>query len=193
MKCLFTRHLASFSAAILIFASTSAVFAQNASDDDKHFVEAALKGGMAEVELGKLASQKGASSDVKQFGQKMVVDHTMMGDQMKAVAEKIGVTPPSMDTPSDMALKAKLEVLTGAAFDKAYISAMVKGHEDDLADFRKEIANGTSPAVKSVTSQGESLVERHLAMIRKIAQAHNVSASFRKPSPSTLASVTGSR
>lgn len=193
MKCLFARHLALFSAALLIFASTSAVFAQNASDDDKHFVEAALKGGMAEVELGKLASQKGASSDVKQFGQKMVVDHTMMGDQMKAVAEKIGVTPPSMDTPSDTALKAKLEVLTGAAFDKAYISAMVKDHEDDLADFKTEIANGTSPAVKSVTRQGESVVERHLAMIRRIAQAHSVSASFRKPSPSTLASVTGSR
>jgi hypothetical protein len=110
------------------------------------------------------------------FGEKMVVDHTALGDKMKAVAGEIGVTPPSMTTPSDMALKAKLELLSGDAFDKAYISAMVKDHEEDLKDFQQEVADASSPAVKTAARQGETVIAHHLAMIRKIAEAHNVSA-----------------
>ena len=162
------------SSAILL-ASTPVAFAQsNASDDDKKFVEAALKGGMSEVDLGNLAAKRGASEDVKHFGQMMVTDHTKLGDKMKIVAGDVGVTPPSVTTPSDIALKTKLELLSGDTFDKAYISAMVKDHEEDLKDFKKEAAGATSPEVKKAAREGELVVSHHLAMIRKIAQAHNV-------------------
>jgi putative membrane protein len=170
------KHLFTLSASALLFASTLGAIAQApASDDDKKFVEAALKGGMAEVDLGQLAAKKGNSQDVKTFGERMVADHTKLGDKMKVVAGQVGVTPPSMTSVSDMALKAKLEVLSGDSFDKAYISAMLKDHEDDLADFKKEIAEATSPAVKSAAEQGETLISHHLMMIKKIAAAHNVS------------------
>jgi putative membrane protein len=168
-------HIASICASAVLLAATSAAFAQsNASNDDKKFVEAALKGGMSEVDLGNLAVKKGASEDVKHFGQMMVEDHTKLGDKMKTVASEVGVTPPSMTTPSDIALKTKLEVLSGDTFDKAYISAMVKDHEEDLNDFKKEAAGATSPAVKKAAHEGELVVSRHLTMIRKIATAHNV-------------------
>jgi putative membrane protein len=176
MKSILLQRLVSISASAILLAATSVAIAQsNASDDDKKFVDAALKGGMSEVDLGNLAVKKGASDDVKMFGQKMVDDHTKLGDKMKAVAGQIGVTPPSMTGPSNMALKAKLEVLSGDAFDKAYISAMVKGHEEDLKDFKKEVAEGTSPAVKGAAREGEVVITHHLTMIRKIAQTHNVS------------------
>ena len=176
MKNISLRPVALFSASILLLATASAAFGQAPSDDDKHFVEAALKGGMGEVELGKLAAQKGASDDVKMFAQKMVTDHTKLGDKMKAVAAEIGVKPPDMSNAGSMAEKTKLEVLSGKTFDDAYISAMVKDHEDDLQAFKNEAANGTSPAVKRAAHQGETVVAEHLEMIRKIAQAHNVSA-----------------
>src|ERR1700761_9235028 len=140
-------HRTIYFAATLLFSSAAlsaslAAHAQAAaSDDDKHFVEAALKGGMSEVDLGQLAVKKGNSEDVKQFGQKMVDDHTKLGDKMKTVAGDIGVTPPSVQSAGGLATKAKLEVLSGDSFDKAYISAMVKDHEDDLADFKTEAAN----------------------------------------------------
>jgi putative membrane protein len=189
-----TQRLVSIAASLLLTAAPIALIAQaGASDDDKHFVEAALKGGMAEVELGKLAADKGASEDVKMFGRKMVEDHTKMGDQMKTVAAKVGVTPPSMSGAEAMAEKAKLEMLSGKSFDDAYIKAMVKDHEDDLADFKKEVETGTSLSVKNAARQGETVVSHHLAMIRKIAQDHNVTASYRKPSAATLASATGTR
>ena len=149
----------------------------SASTADKHFVTAALRGGMAEVDLGKLAAEKGASDDVKQFGQKMVTDHTQLGDQMKQVAQQIEVTPPSALSPADLALEAKLKMLSGNAFDKAYIQAMVKDHEADLADFNKEVAGGSSSVVTDAAREGKKVIQEHLNMIKKIAQTNNVASN----------------
>jgi len=169
------QRIASFSAAAVLLAVTSIATAQsNASDDDKKFVEAALKGGMSEVDLGQLAVKKGSSEDVKAFGQKMIDDHTKLGEKMKGVAGDIGVKTPGMTEASAIALKGELELLSGEAFDKAYIKAMVKDHEEDLRDFKKEIASGTSTEVKGAARQGEVVISHHLAMIRKIAASHNV-------------------
>lgn len=178
MKIACKHPFALLCAALLIVVCASNAKAQaGASDDDKKFVDAALKGGMAEIDLGKLAEKKGASEDVKQFGQMMVTDHTRLGEKMKTVAGEIGVKPPTMTTASDMAEKAELDVLSGKAFDEAYIKHMVKDHEDDLADFKKEEANTTSPAVKRVARHGEMVITKHLEAIKKIAAAHNVDVS----------------
>jgi putative membrane protein len=145
-----------------------------ASPADKHFVEKALQGGMAEVKLGQLASEKGSSDDVKQFGQKMVEDHTKLGDQMKQVAQQLGVTPPEGLSPQDRALQARLQALSGDQFDKAYIQAMVKDHKMDLSEFKKEAKMGKSPAVKDAAQQGQEVIAGHLQMIEQIAQKHNI-------------------
>jgi predicted outer membrane protein len=83
---------------------------EQASAADKAFVKDALKGGKAEVELGELASKKGNSEEVKQFGQKMVEDHTKLGDQMAGVAGQIGVDPPSIAIRKGQSPKAKAAI-----------------------------------------------------------------------------------
>ncbi len=82
---------------------------------DKEFVRKALEGGMAEVQLGQLATQKGSSDDVKQFGQQMVTDHTKLGDEMKQVAMQMGVNQPSGLSKSE-ALRRDKGVLHGTPF-----------------------------------------------------------------------------
>lgn len=172
----FTRNAALAGAGCLILLLTPAMRAQSsdASSDDKSFVTGALRGGMAEVELGQLAAQKGNSDDVKQFGQKMVDDHTKLGDQMKTVAGQIGVNPPSMLSPMDKALELRLKALSGDDFDKAYIRAMVKDHRKDLMDFKKEEAGGQSSTVKEAATKGEKVIAEHYRLIRQIAQTHGL-------------------
>ena len=127
--------------ALLFALSAPAVsMAQTATSDDKACVKDAIEGGNAEVELGQLAEQRAVNDDVKAFGKKMVDDHTQLGEQMKTVAGQIGVTPPKMIPPMDKALEVKLKMLSGDDFDQAYIKAMVKDHEQDLAAFKKETA-----------------------------------------------------
>lgn len=161
-------------ATLALGASALAQSAGDASDADKQFVSEALMGGMAEVQLGHVASQKGTSQDVKQFGQKMVEDHTKMGGQMKGVASQVGVTPPTLLSPKDQVIKTRLESLSGKQFDDAYIRAMVKDHEADLKAFQNEASTGTSQAVKDAASQGATVVSMHLEMIKKIAATHHV-------------------
>ena len=148
--------------------------AQGASANDKHFVRDALEGGNAEIELGHMAQDKGASDDVKQFGQKMVDDHTKMNDKMSQIATQIGITPPSGKPVVATATEGKLKVLSGDAFDKSYTRAMVKDHKDDLAAFKKEIATTSDPAIKQAATDGAQVVAEHLHMIESIAQKHNV-------------------
>lgn len=140
-----------------------------ASSADKAFVTQAAEGGMAEVQLGKIAAEKANNPDVKRFGQKMVDDHTDLNKQMKPVASAIGITPPAQLSPKDQALKKKLETLSGPAFDKAYMKAIVKDHTKDLAEFQKEASRGQSSAVKADAQQGGLVIKQHLQLAKKIA------------------------
>lgn len=155
-------------------------FSQNttsASSSDKKFVRSALEGGNAEVKLGQLAAQKGSSDDVKQFGQKMVDDHTKLGDQMKQIAEQQGINVPDGVPAKDKALEAKLNSLSGDAFDKAYIKAMVQDHKKDLSEFKKEASSGNDTSIKDAASQGAQVISEHLQMAQQMAQKHNVMSS----------------
>jgi putative membrane protein len=144
---------------------------------DKMFVENALKGGMAEVQLGQLALQKSSNDDVKQFAQKMVDDHTKMGDEMKPIAQQIGVKVPDGPSKKDKKTIAELQTLNGDAFDQAYIKDMVKDHKTDLNDFKTEAQDGSNPAVKQAASEGAQVIGQHLQMIEQIAQKDHTVAS----------------
>src|ERR1700743_284049 len=112
------------------------------SPADKTFMNKAAQGGMAEVELGQLATEKGQSDDVKKFGQHMVDDHSKGNDQLKALAGQKGVTLPSDLSAKDKALKDRLSKLSGTQFDHAYMTAMVNDHKVDIAEFKKEANSG---------------------------------------------------
>lgn len=143
---------------------------------DKQFVRSALEGGMAEVQMGQLAVQKSSNPDVKEFGQKMVDDHTKLGDQMKQVAAQMNVKLPDSLSSKDKSTIAKLSALDGDAFDKAYIKDMVKDHKKDEKEFKQEAINASNPALKGVVSQGAQVIGQHLQMIEQIAQKNNVAA-----------------
>jgi putative membrane protein len=179
MKSLYSSGQGILACLVLAAGTAGLASAQNGSDasmGDKHFVSEALKGGQAEVQMGQLAEQKGNSSDVKSFGRRMVKDHTKMGDQMKSVASEQGITSPTSPTIMQQAEIKKLMGLSGDDFDQEYIKAMVKDHESDLNEFKKEAQSGTSAKVKNAASQGATVISEHLAMIRQVAQAHGISA-----------------
>ena len=132
---------------------------------DTKFVQTAASGGMAEVKLGQLAVDKGSSDFVKQFGQKMVDDHTKANDDLKSVAQKDNITLPTGLMPKDQATYDRLSKLSGAAFDSAYIKDMTMDHKKDVADFTKESASGKNPDVKDFATRTLPTLKTHLQMI----------------------------
>ena len=143
--------------------------------DDQEFLRKAMQGGQAEVQLGQLAQQKSQSDDVKQFGQKMVQDHTQLGSQVvMPVAKSLGVKEAKGLSKKDKQLVATLEALSGPQFDQEYIRAMVKDHKQDLKEFKSEAEMTQDPNVKRAAQEGATVIEQHLQLIEQIAQKHNV-------------------
>jgi putative membrane protein len=100
------------------------------SAGDRDFVEDLTIAGKTEVELGNIAKERAASSEVKQFGEMMVRDHSKAGEALKQVAMQYAIPQPAgLDKPHTD-LKNKLSGLTGAEFDREYMRAMVEGHEN---------------------------------------------------------------
>jgi len=96
---------------------------------DQNFVNDMAIANMGEVELGKLAVAHGTNPEVKQFGQMMIDDHTKAGDQLRSVASMHNIQVPANLDDKHRELRDKLTNLTGAAFDREYMAAMVDGHE----------------------------------------------------------------
>ena len=148
--------------------------ANQPSPTDRLFVAKAMQGSQAEVQLGQLTLQKSQNEQVKQFAQRMIDDHTKLNDQMKPVAQQLGVTVPNQPSKKDRQTIAKLQALSGPAYDQAYIKDMVKDHKQDLSDFQMEASSGQDQTVKDAATQGSQVIAQHLQMIQQIAKDQNV-------------------
>jgi putative membrane protein len=122
---------------------------------DKSFMMNAAKGGMMEVEWGKLAAQNGQNADVKKFGNRMVTDHSKANSELMALAKEEGVSLPGAKSPGKW------------KSDKDYMGMMVKDHQADLAEFQKEAQSGTDPDVKAFAAKGAKMVSAHLKLAQE--------------------------
>lgn len=142
-----------------------------ASASEKAFMKKAADGGMTEVELGKLAADKGGSQEVKDFGEMMVKDHTKIGDNLKEVASKLDVTLPEKVGEKHQAKIDKLAKMSGAAFDKVYVNEMVMAHEKDIAAFEKAGKDAKNEDLKKFIDDSVPTMKEHLEMVKKFSQA----------------------
>ena len=136
---------------------------------DRLFLHEALAGGLAEAMLGQLAEQKGNTEDVKAFGKRMAEDHTALDEQLTPIAAQLGTDAPKKPGKQDEKDYAKLNGLTGAAFDQEYLAYMVKAHEKDLSAYQNELAVTNNAALKDAVNKGQAMIQQHLAIARKLA------------------------
>jgi len=141
---------------------------------DLAFMNEAAPGGMAEVELGKLAAQKAQSADVKAFAQKMVTDHSMAGDELKQLAVLKKVTLPPDVLPTHKEVMTELSNLNGADFDERYVTAMIEAHEKDVAAFENVSKTAADADVKAFATKTLPTLKMHLDMIKSIADKMGV-------------------
>lgn len=145
--------------------------AANRMGSDSTFVTKAAVGGLAEVKLGQLATQKAASPDVKQFGQQMVDDHGKANDELKQLAAGKGITLPTSLDKKHKQTYSHMSRLTGQNFDHAYAADMVKDHQKDVSEFEKEATSGTDPDVKAWAAKTLPTLQEHLRMAQSLPGA----------------------
>ena len=144
---------------------------------DVAFAMKAAQGGIAEVQMGQLATQNASNPDVKAFGQQMVDDHTKANDKLKSVAQAQNMTLPESLGPKQQTEYAKLQGLSGPSFDREYVKCMVKDHEEDVKEFQKEANTGKDPQIKAFASETLPVLEQHLSKIKSIQAGTSGAAS----------------
>jgi len=138
---------------------------------DTKFAQEAAVGGLAEVEMGKIAVQKGQSDQVKQFGQRMIDDHSKASDELKAIAAKQNIMLPTEIDAKHKSTVNKLSGLSGTAFDRAYMSEMVKDHQHDVSDFQKEASGGSNSDLKDWAAKTLPTLQDHLRMAQEASKS----------------------
>ncbi len=136
---------------------------------DLRFVMNAAKGGVAEVDFGKLAAERSSDQRVKDFGNRMVKDHSQANEELGKVASSKGFTVPTAMAANDKRMYDRLSHLSGATFDRDYMQMMVRDHEKDVKDFEKESRDGKDADVRSFASKTLPTLKEHLEMARSIA------------------------
>lgn len=138
----------------------------NSKDHD--FLMDAAVGGLMEVELGRVAAQQGSSEAIKQFGQRMVDDHSQANTELMTLASSKGITLPTSIDDKHREQVTKLSAMSGAEFDRAYAKMMLKDHEKDVSEFEKESTKATDPDVKAFASKTLPTLQEHLTLARAL-------------------------
>jgi putative membrane protein len=161
----------SFGTAVLV--AGLALAASALSSEDSNFLKTAAKGGMAEVELGRLATRKASNPKVKEFGSRMVRDHSKANTELTKLAASRGVELPKGKGISNDTSAAHLKMLSGKSFDEAYVKMMVDDHKEDIEEFEKAANGATDSDVKEFASKTLPTLKEHLNMIQEIQDSLN--------------------
>jgi putative membrane protein len=129
---------------------------------DRLFVRTVAIGGMAEVELGKLAEQKGQSEAVKDFGRRMIEDHGQANERLIGLAKADGLAVPQELDGEQTAMRDRLESLSGAEFDLAYLQGQVVEHQKAVQLLEYEIGSGQDVELKNFAAEILPAVLHHL-------------------------------
>jgi len=131
---------------------------------EERFMKEAASGGLMEVELGKIAADKGSHQRVKEFGKRMQSDHSKANTQLKKIASNKGVDLPTEPSGEHKSTMDKLTKLSGAEFDREYMEAMVDDHKEDIEKFQTEADKGKDPDLKKFASETLPVLKKHLEL-----------------------------
>jgi putative membrane protein len=119
----------------------------------KIFVKSARIGSDFEVDSSKLALRRSQNPDIRAFAERMVTDHTKMGEQLDAIARRENVVIPD-PTSSDKLIKKHqqfLATLRGAddrQFDRLYVQNQIAALNETAELFAHYARKGDNEALK---------------------------------------------
>jgi len=150
-------------ATALAFAAPAA-WAQ--SKGGQQFLKKAMEGNLAEVQMGKLAQEKGASDGVRSFGKQLEQDHAAANDKAQAAANQAGLTPPTEPSKKQKADYDRMSKLSGEKFDRAFIKHMVTDHKKDIKEYEQEAKK--NDAASGYAQDALPTLQKHLQVAQSL-------------------------
>jgi len=164
------KHFAA--AVVTVFALSAPVHA--AGPNDAQIAAIVVAANQVDVEAGELAKTKASAKEVKDFAQRMIVDHTAVNEQAAALVGKLKVQPEENETSKTLKAdgekaRAKLSQLSGKAFDKAYVDHEVAYHQAVLQAIDETlIPNAKNGELKALIVKVRPAIDAHLQHAKQI-------------------------
>jgi putative membrane protein len=139
--------------------------------DTATFIEMVASSNAFEVQSSQLAKTNASSDAVKKFAKQMITDHTKAGEQFKAALESVETTSSVSNTtlqPKEQQALDKLKAASGETFDKEYVAAQVKAHDEAVALFRSYSNSGDDPALKEFAKKTLPVLEMHQQHVKEL-------------------------
>jgi putative membrane protein len=144
---------------------------------DSTFIRQTIRGNYTEVALGRLAASRATNSRIKDFAERMVSDHNDMNKEWVDLAQDNDMKVSVEFGPAGQQSIDRLQGLSGAAFDQAYMSENIREHEQDLAAFERMATSARSAEVRKLSSTGASTVREHLTLAQQVGSQVGVSST----------------
>ena len=136
--------------------------------------------GLAEVNLSQLAATRTRNPAVREFAQRMVVDHTQANRQLLDMANRQQIPLAKTMDDKHQKLFEKLSKMDGAEFDRAYLDGLVKDHEEAVKLFEDESKNGKNDALKKWAGKTLPSLKKHLESARNLSKKDKDKSDTRK-------------
>lgn len=131
---------------------------------DMPFVRMSASANLMEIQLGQVAQNKATNQAVKQFGQRMVADHNRMQQQLLSTATSMGQNlTPTLNSQHQQEV-SRLQALSGQEFDRAYMTAMIRAHQQDVSEFQTRSRSASSSQIRSLATSSLPMLQQHLSL-----------------------------
>ncbi|MFW0754526.1 DUF4142 domain-containing protein [Pseudomonas sp. H11T01] len=157
-------RLRTASFAVLLGLGASSAFAQSPVE----FINEASAQGIADIEASRLAHQKTASQEVKDYTIQVINDRTTANQHLAKIARKLELPVADREEVVSKAKTLMPPVQDGDAFDAAYAASQVKATEEAIKQIQQQAQTSEVPELKAFAEETLPKLENHLQMARAL-------------------------
>jgi putative membrane protein len=135
---------------------------------DKQWLQTSIEGDLFEIAGGQMAQRHASSQAVKDYGARLVTDHTQSLNESIALAKEMGVPVPKAPTQEQQALLELLDRFTGSDFDKLYADVETKDHQQDISEAKDEVNDGSNGDFRKAAAKELPTLQEHLKIAEQL-------------------------
>ena len=139
---------------------------------DRAFMADAAVGGLFEMAAGKLATERGSDSGVKDFGKMLMDDHGAANKELGELAAARSITLPSRLPKNQQSTLRRLARAPAGKFDRQFVQQIgIEDHQSDIRKFEDAAKTASDPEVKAFAAKSLPTLRKHHAEAQKLKGA----------------------
>ncbi|MDB6112863.1 MAG: outer membrane protein [Pedosphaera sp.] len=145
------------------------------TDADNQFMQRAAQDGKAEIRMGQVIVQKAQNQDLRNYGQRLINDHTRMDQQLAQIAARKTVLLPTQADAAHQQMMDTLTSLSGMDFDQSALQDAIRDHQTDIQLYQQASTTLQDPDLRAFAQQSLPILQQHLDLARQLRATLNAS------------------